>query len=109
MLLTSEPRHISPHCAIVTSRSGTSLPRRPVLVASILRTTSMLPSPTTRPNTTCLASRKGVGTVVMKNCEPFVLGPAFYLVDVSRVLTKDASSPAFVDAGRVKGNGDCLQ
>lgn len=67
--------YISPHCAIVTSRSGTSLPRRPVLVASIFFTTSM-PS-TTRPKTTCLPSRNGVGTVVMKNWEPLVLGPAF--------------------------------
>lgn len=39
----------------------------------------MLPSPTTRPKTTCLLSRKGVGTVVMKNWQPLLLGPAFCL------------------------------
>ena len=54
---------------------GTSRPLWPVLVISILRTTSM-PS-VTRPKTTCLLSRKGVGTVVMKNWLPFVFGPAF--------------------------------
>ena len=63
---------------MATSRFGTSRPRLPVLVFSILVTTSM-PS-TTLPNTTCLPSRKGVGTVVMKNCEPFVFGPAFCLL-----------------------------
>lgn len=67
--------HISPHCAITTSMFGTSLPLYPVFVASILLTTSM-PS-TTLPNTTCFPSRKGVGTVVMKNCEPLEFGPAF--------------------------------
>lgn len=54
---------------------GTSRPLCPVRVISTLRTTSM-PS-TTRPKTTCLPSRKGVGTVVMKNWLPFVFGPAF--------------------------------
>jgi hypothetical protein len=29
----------------------------------------------TSPKTTCLSSRCGVGTVVMKNWEPFVFGP----------------------------------
>ena len=28
------------------------------------------------PNTTCFPSSQGVATVVMKNCEPFVFGPA---------------------------------
>ena len=32
----------------------------------------------TLPNTTCLPSRCGVGTVQMKNCEPFVLGPEIH-------------------------------
>ncbi len=73
-----QPPHISPHCEMTTSRFGTSLPLYPVLVFSILRTTSM-PS-ATLPNTTCLPSRKGVGTVVMKNWEPLPLGPAFCLV-----------------------------
>lgn len=31
----------------------------------------------TIPNTTCLPSRWGVGAVVIKNYEPFVLGPEF--------------------------------
>ena len=35
---------------------------------------SDLPS-ITRPNTTCLPSKNGAGFVVMKNCEPLVLGP----------------------------------
>ncbi len=34
----------------------------------------------TWPKTTCLSSRCGVGTVVIKNCEPFVLGPAFAML-----------------------------
>lgn len=34
----------------------------------------------TWPKTTCLSSRCGVGTVVMKNCEPLVLGPAFAML-----------------------------
>lgn len=72
---TINPAHISPHWAIVTSRSGTSRPRRPVLVRSIFSTTSR-PS-ITFPNTTCLPSRWGVGTVVTKNWEPLVLGPEF--------------------------------
>jgi hypothetical protein len=42
--------------------------------ASIFFTTSR-PS-TTLPNTTCLPSSQGVTTVVMKNCEPLVCGPA---------------------------------
>ena len=32
---------------------------------------------TTLPKTQCLPSSQGVTTVVMKNCEPFVFGPAF--------------------------------
>merc|ERR1712127_38410 len=41
---------------------------------SICLTTSM-PS-TTPPNTTCLPSSHGHGTVVKKNCDPLVPGPA---------------------------------
>jgi len=59
------------------SKLGISLPLYPVLVFSIFLTTS-IPS-TTLPKTTCLLSRNGVGTVVMKNWEPFVFGPAFYV------------------------------
>ena len=43
--------------------------------ASTFVTTSM-PS-VTSPKTTCLPSSHGVSTVQMKNCEPFVFGPAF--------------------------------
>lgn len=32
----------------------------------------------TLPKTTCLLFKKGVGSVVMKNWEPLVLGPEFY-------------------------------
>ncbi len=42
--------------------------------ASMALTTSM-PS-ATLPKTTCLPSSHGVFTVVMKNCEPLVPGPA---------------------------------
>lgn len=67
--------YISPHIDMMTSIAGLS---RLVRTFSILRTTSMLvPSSTTLPNTTCLLFRNGVATVVMKNCEPFVLGPEF--------------------------------
>ena len=34
----------------------------------------------TLPNTVCLLSSQGVGTVVIKNCEPFVFGPALAYV-----------------------------
>ncbi len=37
--------------------------------------TRSMPS-STFPNTTCLPSSQGVGRVVMKNCDPLVLGPA---------------------------------
>ena len=70
-----EDLHISPQALITTSKFGISFPRYPVFVFSILRTTS-IPSKTF-PKTTCLPSKKGVGTVVMKNWEPLPLGPAF--------------------------------
>lgn len=54
--------YISPHREMTTGSWGASLGF--VRVFSILRTTS-IPS-TTLPKTTCLLSRKGVGTVVMK-------------------------------------------
>merc|ERR1719152_9148 len=44
-------------------------------VFSMFCTTSMPCN--TRPKTVCLLSSHGHGTVVMKNCEPLVLGPAF--------------------------------
>lgn len=45
-----------------------------VPMASTALTTS-IPSMTS-PNTVCFPSSHGVVTVVMKNCDPFVLGPA---------------------------------
>lgn len=71
--LTDLTHHISPHCATTTSVAGLS-PRSRVF--STFRTTS-IPS-TTLPKTTCLLFRNGVGTVVMKNCDPLVSGPEFY-------------------------------
>lgn len=46
--------------------------------ASIDFTTPMLAASSfgTPPKTTCFESNHEVTTVVMKNCEPFVLGPA---------------------------------
>ena len=38
--------------------------------------TTLMPS-TTWPKTVCFPSRNGVATVQMKNCDPFVFGPAF--------------------------------
>lgn len=48
---------------------------------SLTRTTSC--PRTTRPKTECLLSKWGVPTVVMKNCEPFELGPAFAMDNVN--------------------------
>lgn len=64
--------YISPHIAMAQSMAGLS-PGFVVLVFSIFLTTSM-PS-TTRPKTTCLLFKNGVGTVVMKNWHPLVFGP----------------------------------
>jgi len=41
---------------------------------------------TTLPKTVCLPSRKVFGAVLMKNCEPLVLGPAFAIAIVPTVL-----------------------
>ena len=43
--------------------------------ATPIRFTTFMPDEM-RPKTVCFPSRKGVGANVMKNCEPFVLGPA---------------------------------
>lgn len=47
---------------------------RAVPSASMARTTD-IPS-VTLPKTTCLPFNHGVSAVVMKNCDPFVFGPA---------------------------------
>ena len=49
----------------------------------------------TRPKTTCLLSRKGVGTVVMKNWQPFVFGPEF-CGNVRLFSGVDLECPCFV-------------
>jgi hypothetical protein len=41
---------------------------------------------TTLPNTTCRPSSHGVCTVVMKNCEPLVPGPALAAQERSRIV-----------------------
>ena len=58
----------------MTTTSLTGLSPRAVGVLSIFLTTS-IPS-TMLPNTTCLPFSHGVAVVVMKNCDPLVLGPA---------------------------------
>ncbi len=70
------PSLISPQSEMVTG-----LTVLPVLDPwdSIALTTSIPFN--TRPNTTCLPSSHGVLTVVMKNCEPLVLGPALAMLN----------------------------
>ena len=82
---------------MVTSWFGLSLV---VLVFSIMWTISM-PS-TTWPNTTCLLLRKGVGTVVMKNWQPFVFGPEFCQrkkKKLEKISTKWDSDSTFIEGG----------
>ena len=50
------------------------------VVSSSISCTNSIPL-SILPNTTCLPSRCGVGTVVMKNCEPFVPGPALAMLN----------------------------
>jgi hypothetical protein len=64
-------RFNAPHSPTVTGTNGRS--DASVLVLSMPLTT-LIPS-ITRPKTTCFPSRCGVGTVVKKNWQPFVLGP----------------------------------
>lgn len=71
----------TPHLAISTSALGLSI--GPVSEFSIFDTTSAPSS--TRPKITCFPSSQGVGTVVMKNCEPEKKekgGNCFCFVDV---------------------------
>ena len=70
---TRAAAYASPQSAMTTASSGRS-PRSQRLPSILL--TSSMPS-STQPNTTCLPSSQGVTTVVMKNCEPLVFGPAF--------------------------------
>ena len=66
--------HISPHSPIATGSFGLF----PGLVATFsIFLTTRRPSPRTRPNTTCLLSSQSVFAQVMKNWQPFVLGPEF--------------------------------
>ena len=66
--------HISPHSLMRTCILG--LLFGPVATFSTFRTTSRL-SPSTRPKTVCLLSSQSVLAQVMKNWQPFVLGPLF--------------------------------
>jgi hypothetical protein len=51
-----------------------------VLTFSMAWTTSSPDS--TRPNIVCFLSSQGVAVVVMKNCDPFELGPALAMLTV---------------------------
>ncbi len=51
-------------------------------LASSMRLTTSMPAETL-PNTVCLRSSQGVGTVVMKNWLPLVLGPALAMLSVN--------------------------
>jgi len=77
--------------SMTTASRGLSLAS--VLAISIFRIT---PFPeTTSPKTTCFPSKCGVSTVVTKNWEPFVPGPAFAMdkrKGLSCFLTKFSSS-----------------
>lgn len=66
---------ICPLFTILTAFLGRSI--SPVGVPSIRLTTSIDASSRTLPNTTCRPSNHGQATVVMKNCDPLVPGPAF--------------------------------
>src|SRR5213080_3029041 len=51
----------------------------------VVETTSM--PPVTRPNTVCFPSSQGqASAVTMKNCEPFVFGPAFAIARAPRTI-----------------------
>src|SRR5438445_9240524 len=65
----------------------------PVSTAEIASTTSM--PEVTRPKTVCLPSSHGhASAVTMKNCEPFVFGPAFAIASAPRttLLSLNSSS-----------------
>lgn len=74
----------SPESVIVTTTVGWLRPK--VSRFPILRTISMLSSSKTFPNTTCLPSNHGVFARVMKNCEPFVLGPLLAILNKPAAL-----------------------
>jgi hypothetical protein len=73
---------------IVMSWTGRSC--GPVLAVAIVSTTLRLWSSATSPKIVCLRLRCGVAPTVMKNCEPFVPGPAFAIA--SRYGRLNASS-----------------
>jgi hypothetical protein len=64
--------HLHIHCHSIASLSSNS---------SIKKLTSK--PLMTRPKTVCLLSSHGVGTVVIKNCDPLLLGPAFAMETVN--------------------------
>ena len=87
--------------SIPSIRIGSSgLSFLPVLAPSICPITSK--PPVTRPNTVCLLSSQGAAAVVIKNCEPLVLGPALAMDTVkgrswrSFLSNSSSNSPPFV-------------
>ena len=68
-------------CEITTGVTGLSF--APVGTASIAVTTARDSSSATTPKMVCLACNQGVGAVVMKNCDPFVPGPAFAIANMN--------------------------
>merc|ERR1712060_1044709 len=64
-----------PLSTIVTTFCGVPLDEPTASTA----VTACMPS-TTFPKTTCLPSSHAVFTVVIKNCDPFVFGPAFAIL-----------------------------
>lgn len=95
--------HISPHCTILTSRTGLSpcpLPPGPaVRVFSTILTTFILSSSATCPNATCLLSNHDAGAQVMKNWQPFVFGPELAMESIpGRVclMANDSSANAWL-------------
>ena len=87
VVVNGEERRVPGPATLLDERGaglGRSSPQSPIFTdwdvrpvrlptASIFFTTSM--PWTTLPKTTCLPSSQGVATVVIKNCEPLVLGP----------------------------------
>lgn len=73
LMVSTEPPSLS-HKNTFTAIGASSS----VAIDSSIFTT---PNPfNTCPKTTCLPSKCGVGTVVMKNCEPLVFGPALAML-----------------------------
>lgn len=57
---------------------------------------------TTLPKTVCLLSSQGVATVVIKNCEPLVFGPAFAIETVKGLSCRKLQIIQFFNANTQK-------